>query len=106
MAGTVRLEGNEGADFIELSEPRKGTEEVPLTLEHCCTEVFRGAVPVMVLTAVLNEVLVHMTPEELVEMLPWEPEISARLVKAIRRAPRTAPTGVENWDDLPRTSEG
>lgn len=106
MAGAIQLRGNEGADSIEMSEPRPGTEEVPVVLEHCCTEVFRGSVPLMVLSAVLHEVLVMMTPEELVEMLPWEPELSARLVQKIRRTPKTAPTGVENWEDLPRTSEG
>ena len=107
MAGAVRLEGNEGADFIEMAEPRPGTEEVPVTVGHCCAEVFHGSVPLMVLSAVLHEVLVLMPPEELAEMLPWEPELSARLVGKIRRVKREDKNpGVEDWSDLDRTREG
>lgn len=100
----VKIEGNNGGDSLVIGEATPGSEDVPIVIEHCSTETFRGSVPLMVLTALLSDALA-LNPTELAGMLPFDEQVNRGLANAVTRTEKRQKGGAEDWSDMPRTRE-
>lgn len=100
----IRIEGNQGADSFEITEATRGSEDVPIVVEHCGAETFRGSIPLMLLTAVLSDLL-GQSPTEIAALLPFEPAVNRGLANAITRTKKRVHGAAEDWSDMARTSE-
>ena len=100
----IRIEGNQGADSFVITEATPGSEDVPIVVEHCGTETFRGSIPLMLLTAVLSDLLAQ-SPTEIAEQLPFEDPVNRGLANAITRTKKRKQGAAEDWSDMSRTTE-
>jgi DNA-binding protein YbaB len=81
----VAMEGNKGGDYLYINTDTDN-DVLDIEVGHCCIHVFDASVPVELVTALFNDMMIRFgTPEKFIQSRGWPQEFKDELIAKISR---------------------